>query len=39
MRKIKFTTVFKKDYKREKRGQHRKTVDADLQEVLEMFIH
>lgn len=37
MRTIKYTTAFKKDYKREKKGQHRKTVDADLETVLELL--
>ena len=30
MRTIRHTSQFKKDYKCEKRGQHRKTLDADL---------
>jgi mRNA interferase YafQ len=30
MRTIKRTSRFKKDYKRETRGQHRATLDADL---------
>jgi mRNA interferase YafQ len=30
MRTIKRTSRFKKDYKREARGQHRATLDADL---------
>jgi mRNA interferase YafQ len=30
MRTISRTTRFKKDYKREARGQHRATLDADL---------
>jgi len=29
MRTIKYTSAFKKDYKREKKGQHRNTVDAE----------
>lgn len=37
MRTIKYTSAFKKDYKREKKGQHRNTVDADLQTVLELL--
>lgn len=34
MRTIRRTSQFKKDYKRAKRGQHRKTLDADLLEVV-----
>ena len=34
MRTIRRTSRFKKDYKREARGRHRKTLDADLKEVL-----
>ncbi len=30
MRKIEWTTQFKRDYKRESKGQHRATLDADL---------
>lgn len=30
MRTINRTTQFKKDYKREARGRHRKTLDKDL---------
>ena len=37
MRTIKYTSAFKKDYKREKKGQHRNTVDAELQTVLELL--
>lgn len=37
MRTIKYTSVFKKDYKREKKGQHRNTLDAELQTVLELL--
>lgn len=37
MRTIKYTTAFKKDYKREKKGQHRNTVDVELQTVLELL--
>lgn len=39
MRTIKYTSAFKKDYKREKKGQHRNTVDTDLQAVLELLQH
>jgi len=34
MRTIRRTSRFKKDYKREARGRHRKTLDADLKAVL-----
>ena len=37
MRTIKYTSAFKKDYKREKKSQHRNTVDAELQTVLELL--
>ncbi|WP_228288513.1 type II toxin-antitoxin system YafQ family toxin [Acinetobacter pittii] len=37
MRTIKYTSAFKKDYKREKKGQHRNTLDAELQTVLELL--
>ena len=37
MRTIKYTSAFKKDYKREKKGQHRNTVDTELQTVLELL--
>ncbi len=35
MRRIEPTTQFKRDYKRESRGQHRATLDADIKPVLE----
>ena len=35
MRTIKFTNRFKRDYKRESRGRHRATLEADLQIVVE----
>jgi mRNA interferase YafQ len=38
MRTIKYTAKFKRDYKREKIGQHRKTLDHTLQEVLNLLI-
>jgi len=38
MRKISRTTRFKKDYKREAKGQHRATLDADLIFVLTLLI-
>ena len=38
MRTIRRTNVFKRDYGREKRGQYRQTLDAELQRVLELLI-
>ena len=35
MRKIEPTGQFRRDYKREAKGQHRATLDADLEPVLE----
>lgn len=35
MRKIDRTSQFKRDYKREAKGQHRATLDADLTPVLQ----
>lgn len=35
MRTIDWTSQFKRDYKRESRGQHRVTLDADLFPVLD----
>jgi len=37
MRTIKYTTSFKKDFKREKKGQYRKSVEIDLAEVLTLL--
>jgi mRNA interferase YafQ len=37
MRTIKYTTRFKRDYKREKSGRHAKKLDADLVEVLNLL--
>ena len=34
MRRIRSTRAFKRDYKREKAGRHRKRLDNDLSEVL-----
>ena len=34
MRRIRPTRAFKRDYKREKVGRHRKRLDSDLSEVL-----
>jgi mRNA interferase YafQ len=38
MRKIERTTRFKKDYKREAKGQHRTTLNQDLMEVVSLLI-
>ncbi len=35
MRTIRFTSRFKRDYKRESRGRYRKTLDIDLSAVVE----
>jgi addiction module RelB/DinJ family antitoxin len=32
------TTTFKQDYKREKRGQYRETLDADLEQALKLLV-
>jgi mRNA interferase YafQ len=37
MRTISRTSRFKKDYKREARGQHRETLDADLLAVVSLL--
>ncbi|MDI9333733.1 MAG: type II toxin-antitoxin system YafQ family toxin [Cytophagales bacterium] len=37
MRTIDRTSQFKRDYKREAKGQHRATLDADFMTVLEML--
>jgi mRNA interferase YafQ len=37
MRTIKYTTRFKRDYKREKSGRHGKTLDAELMEVVNLL--
>ncbi|MDR1277024.1 MAG: type II toxin-antitoxin system YafQ family toxin [Candidatus Accumulibacter sp.] len=34
MRKIEFTGQFKRDYKRETKGRHRSTLDADMMPVV-----
>ena len=39
MRTISRTTRFKKDYKRESKGQHRSTLDADLTTVLTLLVN
>ncbi len=38
MRKIERTTRFKKDYKREAKGQHRATLDKDLLNIVSLLI-
>ena len=38
MRTIKRTTRFKGDYKREKRGQHRATLDDELFAIVQLLI-
>jgi len=38
MRTIERTSQFRKDYKREARGQHRATLDVDVVELLELLI-
>ncbi len=35
---IKRTGAFKRDYKREKKGRHRKTLDTDLSKTLALLI-
>ena len=37
MRKIESTGQFKRDYKREAKGQHRATLDADLKAILQFL--
>jgi len=37
MRTIRRTNNFKRDYKREKKGQHRKTLDTDLIKIVTML--
>jgi mRNA interferase YafQ len=38
MRTISFTTRFKRDYKREKAGRHRQTIEADLKAALDLLV-
>lgn len=38
MRTIDRATSFKRDYKREVKGQHRSTLDSDLRDVLQMLV-
>ena len=37
MREIKYTTLFKRDYKREKSGRHSRKLDALLMEVVNLL--
>jgi mRNA interferase YafQ len=37
MRTISYTTRFKRDYKRERAGRHRKTLEADLMAVVKLL--
>ncbi len=37
MRTIEWTSRFKRDYKREKKGAHRETLDADLTAIVELL--
>ena len=36
-REVEYTTRFKKDYKRETKGRHRRTVAADMEAVIAML--
>ena len=38
MRKLDRSTQFKKDFKREKRGKRRASLDADLRTVIELLV-
>lgn len=37
MRKIRYTAQFKRDYKREKRGQYKKILDSDLLPIVRLL--
>ena len=39
MRTIRRTRAFRRDYRREKRGQYRRTLDEDLQSILELLVN
>lgn len=39
MRTIDYTGQFKRDYKREAKGRHRTTLDADLSVLLQVLAH
>ncbi len=38
MRKIEHTSQFKRDYKRETKGQHRATLDAELMSIIKALM-
>jgi len=38
MREIRYTSRFKRDYKREKSGRHGKTLDAALMDVVNLLV-
>ncbi|MGA2388834.1 MAG: type II toxin-antitoxin system YafQ family toxin [Candidatus Sulfotelmatobacter sp.] len=37
MRRIELTSVFRRDFKREKRGQHRRDIDSLVSDVVSLF--
>lgn len=37
MRTIEYTTRFRRDYRREQKGRHRKTLDSDLTTVVDLL--
>lgn len=39
MRTIRRTRAFRRDYRREKRGQYRRTLDEDLRRILELLVN
>ncbi|MFK7865905.1 MAG: type II toxin-antitoxin system YafQ family toxin [Alphaproteobacteria bacterium] len=39
MREIKWSTAFKKDYRRIKKGRYAKTLDKELTEIVNRLIH
>ena len=39
MRTIRRTRAFRRDYRREKRGQYRRTLDEDLQRIFELLVN
>jgi mRNA interferase YafQ len=38
MRTIRYTTRFKRDYKRKKSGRHKKALDAALMEIVKLLV-
>ena len=38
MRKIEVTTAFKRDFKRESKGQHRAILDTELKDVIALLV-